>query len=568
MYLPSTSSPNLHSSTSVGTQRSTSPPCYLSHRSIPKELKPRLPPAHESTPLLKSHISPIDQKMSPLDHTLERVGMGTYQWKLLVLCGFGWMSDNMWLQSVAVILPRVQIHFRVSDRWIGLLSTSIFTGMMIGAWTWGNFSDSYGRRHPFNGTLLMTAVFGLLAGFAPSFEILSFLLFCLGIGVGGSMPTDGTLFLENIPKTRHYLLTALSFFFSIGAVIASVLGLVFLPGASCREPAATDTLFCNPEIENRGWRHMSIALGVFTFILFGCRVVLFRIQESPKYLMAAGRAAEAIIVLETISEHNGDKIYLSTADVEDDEEDFNDVMQSHRQRRAGYATLSQPAKSTNAVWEAIKSGLDDLAGRVEYLFTPHWKLTTTLVWTIWTTVAFGYTCFNVFLPKYLEKRIGGASSGLEETLRAYVIYTVAGCPGSIIGAWLIETRLGRKYSMVLSTFLTAVGTLVFITVQTERQVVLSSMLISSASTLMYAVIYGYTPEVFPPSIRGTACGIASALSRLAGIFAPLVAGVLMVSSIYLPMYLSVGMFLVSGLCMTLLPVETRQARNPSTDQEI
>lgn len=57
----------------------------------------------------------------------------------------------------------------------------------------------------------MTSVFGLLCGFSPSFEVLCFLLFCLGTGVGGSMPTDGMLFLENIPKTRHYLLTALSF---------------------------------------------------------------------------------------------------------------------------------------------------------------------------------------------------------------------------------------------------------------------------------------------------------------------------------------------------------------------
>lgn len=72
---------------------------------------------------------------------------------------------------------------------------------------------------------------------------------------------------------------------------------------------------------------------------------------------------------------------------------------------------------------------------------------------------------------------------------------------------------------------------------------------------------GYTPEVFPPSIRGTACGIASALSRLAGIFAPLVAGLLMVSSIYLPMYLSVVMFMVSCGCMILLPLETRQYPN-------
>lgn len=57
--------------------------------------------------------------------------MGTYQWQLFVLCGFSWWSDNAWLQCIAVILPRVQEHWGVSDRWIGLLSTSLFAGMMV-----------------------------------------------------------------------------------------------------------------------------------------------------------------------------------------------------------------------------------------------------------------------------------------------------------------------------------------------------------------------------------------------------------------------------------------------------
>lgn len=87
---------------------------------------------------------------TPLDRTLEKIGMGRYQWSLLgsspfpaslrvcadtlsstVLAGCGWLADNMWLQGVAVILPRVQESFDVSDRWIGLLSTSIFGGMMV-----------------------------------------------------------------------------------------------------------------------------------------------------------------------------------------------------------------------------------------------------------------------------------------------------------------------------------------------------------------------------------------------------------------------------------------------------
>ncbi|GAA5825658.1 hypothetical protein JCM10212_001408 [Sporobolomyces blumeae] len=148
--------------------------------------------------------------MTPLDRTLESIGMGRYQIHLLVLCGLGWLADNMYLQAVAVILPRVQRDFSISDERIGFLSTSIFAGMMLGAWTWGSYADQHGRVTPFNSTLGLTALFGLAAAFAPTFATLCLALFGLGTAVGGSMPTDGTLFLENIPKTRHYLLTALS----------------------------------------------------------------------------------------------------------------------------------------------------------------------------------------------------------------------------------------------------------------------------------------------------------------------------------------------------------------------
>jgi hypothetical protein len=68
--------------------------------------------------------------LTPLDATLEEIGMGRYQYSLLVLCGLGWMADNATLQLIAVILPRVQEHWQVGDRWIGLLSTSLFAGMM------------------------------------------------------------------------------------------------------------------------------------------------------------------------------------------------------------------------------------------------------------------------------------------------------------------------------------------------------------------------------------------------------------------------------------------------------
>lgn len=75
---------------------------------------------------------------TPLERTIDAIGMGRYQYAVLILSGLGWAADNMWLQGVAIILPRVQDEWRISDRWIGLVSSCTFAGMMVGALAWGS----------------------------------------------------------------------------------------------------------------------------------------------------------------------------------------------------------------------------------------------------------------------------------------------------------------------------------------------------------------------------------------------------------------------------------------------
>ena len=76
------------------------------------------------------------------------------------------------------------------------------------------------------------------------------------------MPTDGTLFLENLPHSKQYLLTLLSVFFSLGAVLSSTVSLIFLPGASCRQFEGCDV----QGKANDGWRRVLFVLGIFVRI--------------------------------------------------------------------------------------------------------------------------------------------------------------------------------------------------------------------------------------------------------------------------------------------------------------
>lgn len=72
------------------------------------------------------------------------------------------------------------------------------------------------------------------------------------------MPTDGTLLLEHMPQGKRYLVTALSVFFSIGAVVTAFVALIVLPRNSCTpEPAP-----CIPDEQNKGWQYVLGTLGV------------------------------------------------------------------------------------------------------------------------------------------------------------------------------------------------------------------------------------------------------------------------------------------------------------------
>jgi len=68
----------------------------------------------------------------------------------------------------------------------------MFFGMMFGAVGWGTCSDLMGRSTAFNATLFFTALFGILAGFAPNFFWLCVIMFFLGSAVGVREFLDST----------------------------------------------------------------------------------------------------------------------------------------------------------------------------------------------------------------------------------------------------------------------------------------------------------------------------------------------------------------------------------------
>ncbi|GAN00969.1 MFS general substrate transporter [Mucor ambiguus] len=527
-------------------------------------------PTEEQVEEESSSIPLVGTTDQILDGLLSKVGYGLFQKKLLILCGFGWLADNMWLQTIAIILPRVQDHYDVPDKWIGTLSSSLFAGMTFGAFFWGTYSDTKGRKLPYTMTLVITSIFGLLSSFTFNFATLCVTLFFLGFGVGGNMPTDGALYLEFLPKEYHYLLTFMSVFFSFGAVLASVIGYLILPKWSCPETTLEP---CDMHTQNNGWRIMLFTVSMMTFVMLALRSLWLKLPETPKFLMSQDRHNETIIVLQDIAKINGGHVHIgkdelpnmrhkyrhTTSDEEEGGESF-DMMDSLT------SSLNEDSDEVNHVLLSNGQHAEEIVVKekektkaFKLLMSPQWRLTTLLIWSIWTFTSVAYTMFNVFLPKFLETLgfEGEAVPTREQVYWDYMIYSLAGVPGSVIASWMIETRLGRKGTMAVSAFGSSIALFLFSIISSRITMVLSSSSVSFLATLLYAVIYGYTPEVFDTNVRGTAVGTASGLGRIAGIVSPIITGILLTINTSLPLYISVIGFAMVGLCVILLPFETR-----------
>jgi hypothetical protein len=172
------------------------------------------------------HVSPLDAEYSNMVEVegnvhvinafLDKVGMGRYQWHLWVLCGFGWIADQMLLQMLAVIQPRVQAEFNLDGFKVGGITTSFFAGLAAGASFWGIGADIWGRKLAFNCTLLTAGVFGLAMGGQMNYAGLCGIAAAIATGTGGNLPLDGAIYLEASPRVNQRCLMLMSIFWCIG----------------------------------------------------------------------------------------------------------------------------------------------------------------------------------------------------------------------------------------------------------------------------------------------------------------------------------------------------------------
>jgi MFS family permease len=410
--------------------------------------------------------------------------------------GFGWASDNLWPIVTSLIFTPVKSEFHPTRAPFLTLAQNI--GLLAGAVFWGFGCDIFGRKWAFNLTLGLTAFWGMVAAGSPNFAAIGVFAALWSFGVGGNLPVDSAIFLEFLPASHQYLLTILSIDWAIAQVIATLIAWPLLGNMTCQETATTCT-----KAENMGWRYFMITMGGLTLIMFFIRFVLFTIFESPKYLIGKGRDEDAVRVVHEVARRNGKTSSLSIEDLRACEPE-------------GYVA------QTDAI-AAVKRRLDQVnLDRIKILFhTKKLAISTGLIMTVWAFIGLGYPLYNAFLPYIQATR--GADFGDGSTYLTYrnsLIIAVLGVPGALLGGYLVELpRFGRKGTLAASTVLTGVFLYASTTALNSGALLGWNCAFSFFSNIMYAVLYGFTPELFPTPQRGTGNALTATCNRVFGIMA-------------------------------------------------
>ena len=87
-----------------------------------------------------------DMETYTTDDALTVMGFGKFQALVLAYSGMGWVAEAMEVMLLSFLGPVVREEWNVSPQDESILSSVVFAGMLIGAFTWGFISDRYGRR--------------------------------------------------------------------------------------------------------------------------------------------------------------------------------------------------------------------------------------------------------------------------------------------------------------------------------------------------------------------------------------------------------------------------------------
>jgi len=179
---------------------------------------------------------------------------------------------------------------------------------------------------------------------------------------------------------------------------------------------------------------------------------------------------------------------------------------------------------------------------------PYWQKTL-MLWIVWFMVVFSYYGMFLWLPSVMV--IKGYS--LINSFGYSLIMTLAQLPGYFVAAWLVE-KWGRKWVLAIFLFGTAISAMGFATAGNVGLLLTFGALLSFFNLGAWGVLYAYSPEQYPLTIRASGTGIAAGVGRLGGILGPLLVGSLVAQGVSITLIFgifAIAILIAIGAIVTL-----------------
>ena len=430
---------------------------------------------------------------------LEKLPVGSFQYKLLAVTGLGWLFDAMDTGLISFVLPILSKEWGLTPAQAGWIGSVGLIGMALGAVLAGSIADRVGRKTVFSATVIIYSVATGLCALSWSYESLLVFRFFVGFGLGGELPVAATLMSEFSPThLRGRFIVLLESFWGLGWLVAALIAYVLIP--------------------RFGWQ---IAFIIGTIPALYVFLIRLHMPESIRYLLSKNRIAEAKQIILDIEKKLG--------------------------------VESEPFKSELSIEE--KSQILAVEPKPSILFSRAFRVRTSMLWIAWFGIVFSYYGIFMWLPSIVF------AQGFEvvKSFEYVLIMTIAQLPGYFAAAYLVEV-IGRKYT--LSSFLLLSGVCAFFFGSAESVTALLAWGVGMSFFNLgaWGVIYTYTPEQYPTSIRGLGSGWAAGFGRIGGMIAPVLAGTLIASGAgvdhIFAMFASV--FVVISVVVISMGVESKQ----------
>lgn len=397
---------------------------------------------------------------------LEKLPVGSFHYKLLVITGLGWMFDSMDTGIISFVLPVLAKEWGLTSEQVGWIGSVGLIGMALGAVLAGTIADKLGRKKVFAATVILYSVSTGLCAVAWSYESLLFFRFLVGFGLGGELPVAATLMSEYAPThLRGRFIVLLESFWGVGWLVAALISYVIIP--------------------KFGWQIAFLIGALPALYVFAIRL---HMPESVRYLISQKKIDEAKQIILNLEVMLGVKSEpfaknLSTAEIDSEK-------------------TAQPKFSS--------------------LWTPQFRTRTIMLWLAWFGIVYSYYGIFMWLPSIVF------SQGFEvvKTFEYVLIMTAAQLPGYFAAAWLVD-KIGRRYTLSSFLLMSGVCSYFFGNSATANELLMWGAAMSFFNLGAWGVIYTYTPELYPTSIRALGSGWAAGFGRIGGMLAPMLVGVLL-----------------------------------------